>query len=144
MSLETHAASHLDHNLTPEHVAWLLARFADREAFFIETVTLPDTLGEVDCGLYGPLCGDEPVPEDQVTYAIRGARKCASRVVVRPSRKTRVLTVIAGPHDGKACILFTAYGGPSAPREPGDLGLTSWEQVTEARAFWVDHALAKE
>lgn len=143
MSLETHADSHLDHNLTPEHVTWLLARFADREAFFIETVTLPDTLGEVECGLYGPLCGDEPVAEDQVTYTIRGARKCASRVVEKPARKTRVLTVIAGSHDGKACVLFTAYGGPSAPREPGDPGLASWEQIQEARSFWQEHALAK-
>lgn len=143
MTLQILPVSHLDHNLSPAHVAWLLEYFADKDGFFIATVTLPDSLGEVDCGLYGPACGDEPVVEADVTYAVRGTRKCASRLVDRPTRKTRVLTVIAGPHEEHKCVLYTSYGGPSAPREPGDLGIATWEQVQEARAFWTDHALSK-
>ncbi len=134
--------SHLDHGLNKEHIAWLLEKFADRSAFFLETITLPDHLPEVECGLYGPLCGDEPVVEADVKYAIRGARKCASRLVARPLRKTRTLTVIAGPHGDMPCVLYTSYGGPAAPREPGDLGIADWKGIEEARAFWATHALA--
>jgi hypothetical protein len=143
MALQITSESHLDHNLSPAHVAWLLARFADRDAFFIETLTLPDDLGEVECGIYGPSVGDEPVPEAEVSYAIRGARRCASRMVKRPVRMTRTLTVIAGPNDGLTCVLYTSYGGPAAPREPGDTGIPTWEEVQAARAFWAEHALAQ-
>lgn len=134
--------SHLDHNLSDAHVAWLLERFKDRAGFFIETVTLPDDLGEVDCGLYGPIMGDTFVPEEEVTYAVRGNRKCASRMVNRPVRKTRVLTVIAGPSNGFECVLYTSYGGPSAPREPGDSGIDSWNGIEASREFWDEHALS--
>ncbi len=65
-------------------------------------------------------------------------------MVARPNRPTRTLTVIAGPSDGKACVLYTSYGGPCAPREPGDPGIPNWEGVQEARAFWAEHALAAE
>lgn len=142
MSLTLAAASHLDHNLTPEHVAWLLAQFADKDAFFIATVELPENLAPLECGLYGPTVGDEPVAEADVTYAIRGARKCASRMTARPVRPTRLVTVIAGPHEDKPCVLYTAYGGPAAPREPGDLTIPSWEEIQKARAFWAEHALS--
>jgi hypothetical protein len=135
--------SHLDHNLSPAHVAWLTEQFADREAFFVATVTLPDHLREVECGLYGPACGDEPVAEADVTYGIRGTRKCATRFIARPVRMTRTLTVIAGPHGEEKCVLYTSYGGPSAPREPGDTSIADWKGVEEARAFWAQHALAK-
>lgn len=143
MALELHSDSHLDHNLSQEHIAWLLERFRDKEAFFIETLTLPDHLDEISMGLYGPSVGDEPVAEADVKYVIRGARKCASRVVSRPQRKTRQLTVIAGPHDGKACVLFTSFGGPLAPKEPGDTTLAI-DQVQASRDFWSTHALCAE
>lgn len=142
MTLEITAASHVDHHLTPAHLAWLQERFKDKEGFFIETLTLPDSLQEVLCGIYGPSVGDEPVAETDVTYVIRGARKCASRMVARPNRPTRTLTVIAGPNDGKPCVLYTSYGGPCAPREPGDPGIASWDDIVAARAFWAEHALA--
>lgn len=136
--LEKHADTHLDHNLTPEQVDYLFGRFADRDAFFIETVELPPELGTVPCGLFGPLMGDPPVPEAEVAYARRGAREWESRLVDRAPRPTRQVTVIAGPHDGLPCVLFTMFGGPVAPREPGDPNA----QV-ESAAFWRDHALAR-
>lgn len=142
MPLTITSGSHLDHHLTPAHIEWMLEAFQDRVGFFIQTMTLPDHLAEVPCGIYGPSVGDEPVPESEVTYIVRGARKCASRVVDRPSRMTRTLTVIGGPteNDGP-CVLYTAYGGPLAPREPGCPSLDSYEAIEEARAFWKQHAL---
>lgn len=137
--------SHVDHNLTPDHITWLETRYADRTSFFIDTVQLPETLGEVELGLYGPQVGDEPVPEADVKYIIRGNRRCTSRVVNRPKRMTRQLTVIAGPAEGQeGIVMYTAYGGPCAPREPGDTTIATWEAVQESRAYWAAHALCAE
>ena len=144
--------SHLDHGLLPMQVEYIQTRFADRTAFFIETVELPYGLGTVACNLMGPVTGCPPVLEEDVEYRVRGTRKCASRVipinrVTLPS--TRLVTVIAGPagpEDGldheEPCVLYTAYGGPQAPREPGDLNIRSWEELEASRAFWAEHALA--
>lgn len=61
----------------------------------------------------------------------------------RPSRQTRLLTVIAGPHEGDGCVLYTAHGGPAAPREPWDPSLNDdAAALEESRAFWSVHALS--
>lgn len=112
--------SHLDHGLTPEHVAWLLEKFADRMAFFLKTVELPPELPPVRCALHGPLVGESPVPDGDAVMRVRGERPGPSRTCARPFGSSRLVTVIAGPHDGE---LFTAYGGPVAPREPWDPSL---------------------
>ena len=39
-----------------------------------------------------------------------------------------------------ACILYTAFGGPASPQEPGDPGCK--DPVVSA-AFWRDHALSR-
>ena len=142
MTLGIHADSHLDHNLTPAHAAFLLSRFADRTGFFAETVTMPDDLPDLTCGLYGPIMGDAPVIEG-VSFEVRGERAYPSRTVALPMRPTRLLTVIAGPHDGKPCVLYTAHGGPKAPREVGDPTLQTPEDVGESIVFWATHALAR-
>lgn len=139
MTLVIHRESHVDHGLTEEHLAWLRERFADREAFFIESVELPDNLPSLECGLHGPLMGDEPVEESEVTYAKRGERDWTSRLVAREPRPTRVVSVIAGPHDGLPCVLFTAFGGPVSPQEPGDPGCKDREA---SEKFWREHALS--
>jgi hypothetical protein len=194
-----HAESHLDHNLTEAQVAFILERFADKRAFFIETIELPDALGTVPCGLHGPLVGGTPIVEADVTYAKRGTREWTSRLIDRAPQAVRTVTVIAGPHEEKcwhcdgsggigewkaripcgtcdhgkvkhACILYTCYGGPCAPQEPGDLkaqknaveaqrlGLSDLtdehktltakrdalrEKLTASRAFWSEHALSR-
>ena len=133
--------SHLDHGLTAAHIALITDRFASKEApFFIETVTIPVELPALLCDLYGPLMGDASVAETDVTYAVRGSRPGASRLVVRPKRSTLKLTIVGGMHEGQ-CILFTAYGGPVAPREPFDPSLSPEEKVA-SEAFWAEHALA--
>lgn len=137
------SASHVDHGLSQAQVDWLVSRFADRKAFFIETVELPAELGTVPCGLYGPEMGDAPVGEGEVVYQRRGARENESRLVNRPVRPTNMITVIAGPHDGDSCVLYTAFGGPLAPKEPGDPTLKP-EEREKSEHFWCAHALAAE
>jgi hypothetical protein len=155
MPLLLTAASHLDHGLSPEHVAFVLALFHDRSGFFLETVTLPAELASLESALYGPLAGDAPVTEADVSYVVREGRRWASRVLAYGApllvgstssgqRPTRQLTVIGGPMSpGENCTLYTAYGGPAAPREPGDLTLPDWEAVQVSRTFWTEHALAR-
>jgi hypothetical protein len=135
-----HKDSHLDHNLTDAQVAFILERFANRDAFFIETFELPSELGTIPCGLFGPLVGDAPISDDEVVLAKRGERTWNSRLVERAPRPSSTITVIAGPHDGNACVLYTAYAGPSAPQEPGDPGC---KNVDASTAFWREHALAR-
>ena len=167
-----HKDSHLDHGLTEDQRKFLLDRFADRKAFFIETFTLPRELGTLPCGLYGPTMGDSPIGEDEVEYAPRGTRAWNSRLMRDlPARQQHEVTVIAGPHEetcttcegkliglgvadgcvgcdhcgstGKlkhACILYTAYGGPQAPQEPGD---PNCKDPEKSAAFWREHGLAK-
>ncbi len=142
MTLGIHADSHLDHALTPAHMAFLVSHFADRTGFFIETVTMPDDLPSLTCGLYGPSMGDPPVTEG-VSFEARGERAYPSRMVALPMRPTRLLTVIAGPHKGAPCVLYTAHGGPKAPREVGDPTLQDPGDVGESIVFWATHALAR-
>lgn len=140
--------SHTDHNLSAGHLAFLESHFKDKKEFFKATVTLPEYLTAVECGLYGPDMGDAPIAEENVTYGVRGNRSCATRFIKNgKARYTRKVTVIAGPakigDEEYACVLYTAYGGPEAPREPGDLGLRSMEEITESREFWSKHALVR-
>jgi hypothetical protein len=141
--MERHAESHLDHDLTEAQVAHIFERFAARDSLFIETFELPAELGTVPCTLYGPMMGDEPIaaPRWDVFDDHRGTRKHLSRLVHAPARPTRQVTVIAGPHDDKPCILYTAFGGPATPQEPGD---QDCKDPVASRAFWAEHALAVE
>ena len=116
-----HAASHFDHGLTEAQVDHIMQRFADREAFFIATIELPEALGTVSCGLHGPLVGDAPIAEADVTYAKRGTRAWNSRLVDRAAKPTRTVTVIAGPHavgcttcDGTGSRWTAGLSGPDA------------------------------
>jgi hypothetical protein len=136
--MKKHADSHVDHGLTEEQLAYLLDLFADRAEFFVATVDLPEGLGTVSCALYGPAAGDPPV--SSATLSCRPGRAWDSRLVPLPVRQTRAVTVVAGPHQDEPCVLYTAYGGPSAPQEPGDPGC---RDKTASEAFWAVHALAK-
>ncbi len=174
--MQKHEESHLDHGLDERQVAYLFDLFRDRTGFFIETIELPEELGFVPCGLYGPIMGDAPVSDfdDDVTLGMRGERKYTSRLVTRPKRPTRKVSIIAGPlneectsctprlratgDDGEtvcvhckgtsnishACILYTAFGGPVTPQEPGDPRINSTEAMTASVKFWGEHGLAKD
>lgn len=130
--------SHLDHALTPAQIDYIRRRFSNRGAFFIETLTLPSRLGTVPCGLHGPLMGDAPVVDAHMER--RGGRAWDSRVCDRSPRATRKVTVIAGPHNGEPCILYTAFGGPLAPQESDD---PSCKDVAASEHFWSQHALSR-
>lgn len=142
MALTIHEESHLDHGLKQEQIDWLLDRFKDKNEFFIETVTLPEELGNVPCGLYGPAMGDTPIHASEVDYKIRGDRTYPSRIIEAPLRLVRNVTVIAGPHEDEPCIIYTAFGGPLAPKEPGDPRLEDHERA-ESEKFWSEHALVR-
>lgn len=88
--------------------------------------------------LYGPAAGDPQITEDQVFYQTRGDRPTPSRLINKPPRPTDLITIIVGMHEGRP-TLFTAFGGPLAPREPGPNSPTDCEEAV----FWRDHALAK-
>lgn len=166
MKVEVVPESHLDHGLSPEHVAFILATLASREdtasGFICETFELAFGLSPLSCGLYGPSKGDGAIEEADVSYVVRGSRKCASRVTNRPRRSTWQVTVIAGPRrtgpmiegnevtsmppyqpvDFSTRVLYTAYGGLFAPREPGDASIATWDELRKSRRFWAEHALA--
>ena len=78
-----------------------------------------------------------------VKYVVRPGRHHASRMCGGECKPllVRTVTVIAGPHEGDPCVLYTAYGGPCAPREPGDPTIASWDELLESRSFWAKHAL---
>jgi hypothetical protein len=137
------SASHLDHGLQPEHVAFIERRFAAyTDGFFIETFDLPADLPAVPCGLWGPLMGDPAVPDGEVALRVRGTRAGPSRLVRRAPRPVRTVTVIAGPHGSEPCVLYTAFGGPVAPPEPWEPRLTP-SLAAESQAFWAEHALSE-
>ena len=136
--MKLHPDSHLDHGLSWAQTSYLLERFGDHSVPFAATIELPESLGTVPCSLVGPVAGDAPVREDQVSYQTRGTRTWRSRMIAMPARRSRQVTVVAGAHDGHPCVLFTAYGGPAAPQEPDDPGC---RDVEASRAFWREHAL---
>lgn len=132
-------ASHLDHALTDDHIAFIRQTFGDRDGFFLVTVDMPEGLADLPCGLHGPIMGDEPVPEDETRREHRGGRTWTSRLTDRVPRPDRRLTVIAGPHGEDNCVLYTAFGGPVALQEPGDPGC---KDVAASTEFWSQHAIS--
>lgn len=138
--MQIHKDSHVDHGLTQAQLAYVLERFGDHTKFFVATIELPEALGTVPCGLYGPLVGDAPVTEAEVSYSNRMGRSWPTRFIDAGTRQTRQVTIVAGPHDGAPCVLYTVYGGPSAPQEPGDPGC---RDKAASEAFWAVHALAR-
>ena len=136
--------SHLDHGLSVEAVKFIEEKLEKREGFFIETFELPREFGQLKSALYGPLCGDPPISEEEVSYVRRGDRNWDSRMVDRPERDTSIVTVVAGPIDEDGvkedCVLYTVYGGPCAPQEPVD---PNCRDLEESDKFWDEHALAR-
>jgi hypothetical protein len=146
-----HPDSHLDHDLSVDHVAWLLQvcrhgvpAASNSPGILISTFRMPGSLPLLPCGLYGPCMDDDPIADDDprgVFMKHRFPRPYPSRVIAAPCRPSEHLTVVAGEHDGHACVLFTAYGGPAVPREPGDETIASDLERETSEAFWAEHAL---
>jgi|10_taG_2_1085330.scaffolds.fasta_scaffold01801_4 hypothetical protein len=144
--MRIHADSHVDH-LPAALLALLVERHADlrpESGVLVTTLPIPASwTGERPvCALWGPAMGDAPIPESDVTYAVRGEREGSSRMIDRLGRPAESITVVIGPHDGAEDVLFTAYAGPEAPREPWDSSISSDEERAASEAFWALHALA--
>jgi len=149
MSITKHAESHLDHNLSEEQLAFVLAldptdKGEADSPVKVFTVEMPAELGSLPCALYGPEMGD--APQADAVLEVRGERKGPSRLVSKPARTSNKVTVVAGPHDGHDFVLFTSYGGPQAPRETFEFEADDQsEAAQESRKFWNEegHALAR-
>lgn len=143
MALSISSESHLDHGLPPEAIEFIKKKYAGRNAFFIDTFTIPCEWADLKCQLRGPAVGDPAIPDSETFQAVRGDRKYPSRMVRVGQKHTRLCTVIAGPHEDEKCLLFTAYGGPLAPRELNDPSIADDPAaLEESRKFWRVHALA--
>ena len=154
--------THLDHGLKKPQLSYILASCGGtlyeeaKQNNNAVTIDLPQELGDVWCGLYGPIMDDEPVGE-VVYYETRGNREWKSRLVDRPPRRVDYVTAIIMPEwqvkqgsppapDSLLVVdwyLITAYGGPPAPREPGDPSLPKDSpEMAASIEFWRYHALA--
>lgn len=139
--------SHVDHHLPAETLRYVIATVETERAtnlghgLVIHTVTLPEAIAPVPCALVGPATGHKPVTEDRVRHEARPPREYTSRLITHPLVFTREVTVIVGENAGDPAVLYTAFGGPLAPREPGDPTLPE-DSCAESEAFWKDHALA--
>jgi hypothetical protein len=153
-----HPDSHLDRDLSVDHVAWLLQvcrhgvpASPNSAGILISTLRMPASLPLLPCGLYGPRMGDDPIADDDprgVVMKCRFPRPYPSRVIAAPYRPSELLTVVAlqawadlGPRDSYEEMLSTAYGGPAVPREPGDETIASDIERETSEAFWAEHAL---
>jgi hypothetical protein len=156
MTVLIHKDSHVDHNVGALLEEGILDQFKDRGGFFIATVDLRNTekwhRRQVPLALVGPSSGDLPVTEDEVEYKPRPPRAYNSRMLRRGKKggyvrwrnaHTHLVTIIAGPHDGHDCVLFTIFGGPLAPKEPDDPTLKPEEREASVE-FWKHHALADD
>lgn len=135
---------HADHGIDATTLLWALSHI-NAEGFFLRTFTLPESHVGVMCGLYGPSVGDAPINDDD-TYMVvrnpeRGGHNPPARMTNQPLRSSRLLTVI-GSIEGDNVTIYTSYGGPSAPRLPGDPSMTTEEEKSEAASFWAQHALS--
>lgn len=135
-------ASHTFNQLSADQNSYVQNLFAETEIPFTETIDLTDAekdLGTVNCGLYGPIMGDPPVPEDEVQYRKTRSR---SRCCARESRQVTKVTIIAGPYKGYPCVMYAAFGGPMVPKEPDDPNMTL-DEIAASKAFWAEHALSE-
>jgi hypothetical protein len=155
--------AHDDHDLQPEHLAFIDEALSDWDgSFMVQVLPLPDTCESLPSALYGPSVGDEPIDEDQVTYETRNTRRGPSRLINAPTRLARNLAVIGMRIESGALMLFTAYGTQAdfaSPREWWDLPPLDLTKLppTEAKAllyqwygncaaaadFWSQHALVQ-
>ena len=78
MTITKHAESHVDHSLTEAQLAFVLSHDPEKHGegrIRVFTVDIPPELGTLPCALYGPVEGDDPVPESEVVYRYRTKAK---------------------------------------------------------------------
>lgn len=113
------------------------------------SVILPSELGQADLVLYGPCEGDSQVRDSDLSicYATRKGCSYPSRIIDKPVRKTRRITISVAPDENGTMVLRNMYGGSVRPIEPYDpaiLESTDKKAIAWSREFWSGHALAKD
>lgn len=140
------AIAHDDHDLLPEHLAFIDEALAEWDgSFLLKVLTLPDDCPSLLSALYGPAAGDVPITEELVTYERRNNRPGPSRLIDAHLRPARNMVVVGKRIEDGTLLLFTAYGTQAeapSPREWWDAGMKPHEAI-EAATFWSKHALAK-
>ena len=130
-----HADSHVDHGLPKSVIdAILKYRFEDgvhKHTFSVLGGCFEDRLIEET--------DDNPLVN--VRWEPRPGRETRSRVCDNPLTKTSLVSFIVGPHDGLPTVLYTAFPGIIAPKEPTDLSITP-EEMEESIKFWARYALS--
>jgi hypothetical protein len=133
---------HADHGVSDKLIQWAVDEIQPT-GFFLRTLTIPEQFPDLQNSLYGPASGDKAIPDSEVHMVQRSADRPYSRMVNMPKRATRLLTVI-GMNNSDGVTVFTAYGGPAAEREPGDVTLQTEEEKAIAARFWSEHALSSQ
>lgn len=132
---------HADHGIGESHRDVISKLFEEAgDGFLLKTVELPSECPDLLSAINGPIVGDPPVPSAEVFWTRRGTRRNLSRMCNRPMRPTRLMTIV-GAREGENVKIYTAYGGPCAPREITDVSLPSKEVEVSAQ-FWAQHALS--
>lgn len=91
-----HPILHADHGLTAAHLDFVQSVLAGWDGTFVLLhLDLPSHLLPLPSGLHGPACGDDPIPESEVWYAVRGRRAGPSRLCARPPRMVRKIVIVA-------------------------------------------------
>jgi len=134
--------THLDHGLDTDNleaVREAAKECPDGAEVWIKTIKSPHE---------APSAIHYHVPESEVFYARRGSRRNLSRLCARPQRMVFEVTIIAGMSQDGVTRVWTAYGGPHAPREPEDSyfvfsdAARKSSEYREAREFWSHAALS--
>ena len=131
---------HDDHGISDSQFRFALNKLEDQKltnGFYLKTFELPGELGSADSLIYGPIVGDAPIEDWECDLVRRGERPNLSRLFKikhnRPPRKSKLLTII-----GSGQTIWTAHGGPAAPREIGDPNAGQ-----DSIDFWAEHALSR-
>ena len=112
--------AHDDHDLKPKHLAAIDQILSDWNGSFIKMcVPLPYDCPDLLSALHGPVAGDPPITDDQVTYEKRNNRHGPSRLIDAPMRPARNIVLIGMRDEGGTLLLFTAYGTQAS--EPSDV-----------------------
>jgi hypothetical protein len=120
--------------LNKNQLDFILRKYADKTAPFIETTKLTRVLGQAECYVRGPLTTKEnPLPHDRIDIDGR-------RIANLPPVKTSEVTVVAGFSEG-ILVLYAAYGGSYVPFPPGDPLCTDRDT---SEKFWQEHVVCAE
>lgn len=139
--MEIKIVGHADHGVSPETLAWAVAKIAPT-GFFKETLLLPEGHADLVSKLYGPSEGDPPVKGVVMVRDVNDDYRGATPFVDLPPRPSRKLTIIGIVKDG-AALIYTAYGGAAAERVPSDPSIADKpNEIEAARKFWSEHALS--